>query len=128
MEPIVFISHSRLQPGKRELARAALAHRMPEIAADKPRTSAMLAYVDDDDTEVTIVHVFADAASFDAHLEGAAERSAEAAEFMQTIRFEILGQPSEAASAMFRGAAAQGAGLDLVPDYVAGFLRGPVDE
>lgn len=127
MEPIVFISHSRVQPGKQDVAQAFLGRGIPEIAADKPRTGAMLAYTDDDGTEVTIVHVFADAASFDAHLEGVAERSAEAAEFMQTMRFEILGRPSEAASAMFRGAAAQGAGLELVPGYVAGFLRGPVD-
>jgi hypothetical protein len=47
------------------------------IERDKPGTVAFLPYTDD---ELSIVHVFPDAAAIDDHLEGVNERVAEAAE------------------------------------------------
>lgn len=54
-----------------------------------------LAYVSEDGTRVTIVHVFADADSMDLHVEGAEERTRTAYEFVEPRGFEIYGMPSE---------------------------------
>lgn len=123
-EAIVFISHSRVLEGKLDGLRAFIAAGAPMLQAAKPLTLAFLPYLSEDERELAIVHVFADAAAFDAHLEGVAERSGAADEFIAAIRYEIYGRPSEAALGMMRAAADRaGVPLRLDPDSLTGFLR-----
>jgi len=122
--PIVFISHSRVKNGKLDGFRDFLATGAPALEADKPRTLAFLPYVSDDGTEVAIVHLFADPESFALHLDGVAERSAAAYEFIETLGFEIYGHPGEQILAGMRQAATQaGVSLRLEPEYLTGYLR-----
>lgn len=123
-EPILFTSQSRIRPGKVEGLRAFLAAGLPAIQASKPQTLAMLCYLDEAAEVLTIHHLFADAEGFAAHLEGVAERSARADEFIETIGFEIHGQPSDDVLAMLRGAASRaGVELALQPNFVGGFIQ-----
>jgi hypothetical protein len=123
-EPILFTSRSRVRPGKVEGLRAFLAQGLPAIQASKPQTLAMLCYLDSTAETLTIHHLFADAAGFTAHLEGVAERSAGADEFIETMGYEIAGRPSDEVLAMLRGAAAQaGVELRLQPELVGGFIQ-----
>ncbi len=69
-------------------------------------------YLDDEGTEMTVVHCFPDADSMDLHFEGADERSAAAYEFLEPQGWEIYGKPNEAAIGMMRQAATA-AGVDL---------------
>jgi len=122
--PIVFISHSRVRGGRLEALRTFLAAGAPQLRADKPRTLAFLPYLSDDDTELAIVHLFADAESFAIHLEGVAERSAAAADFFETIGFEIYGDPgADVLGAMRQAAAASGVPLRHAPELLTGYLR-----
>ena len=122
--PIVFISRSRVKEGKLEELRDMFATATPKLEADKPRTLVFLAYLREDQSALTIVHVFADSESFEVHLEGAGERAQTAYQFIETIGFEILGQPGDGVLESMRQAAARvGVPLKLEPEYATGFLR-----
>jgi hypothetical protein len=101
--PIVFISHSRVRDGRLGDLREFLASGGPRLEADKPKTLAFLPYLSDDGTELAIVHLFADAASFTLHLEGIAERSAAADAFIETLGFDIYGDSAPESSVRWDG-------------------------
>ena len=95
-----------------------------QLQADKPRTLAFLAYLNENDTQMTVVHVFGDAESMDLHFRGSDERSEAAYEFLQPDGWEIYGEPSEeVVESMRAAAAASGVTLTFQPEFVAGFLR-----
>jgi hypothetical protein len=122
--PIVFISHSRVREGRLDDLREFTATGAPRLKADKPRTLAFLPYLSDDGTELAIIHLFADAESFAVHLEGVPERSAVAAALIETIGFEIYGDPGpEVLGAMRRSASASGVPLRQEPELLTGYLR-----
>ena len=122
--PIVFISRNRVRPGRLADITTFLSTGAPQLEREKPRTLAFLPFLSEDGGEVTIVHVFADAAAFEAHVEGAEDRSRAAYELIEPVSFEIFGSPSSAVLESFRAASADGLGLDLHPAALPGFLRG----
>ena len=123
-EPIVFISHFRVKAGQLDALRPYLREGSATLQADKPRTVAFLAYIEDAGTRASIVHVFPDAEAMDRHVEGSQERSRDAYEFLQPDGWEIYGTPGAAALAMLQeGAVAAGVSLTVRPDYIGGFLR-----
>ena len=121
--PIVFISHNRVKPGRlddvHELSRSVFR----QIETEKPRTAAFLGYLSADETEVSFIHVFADADAFARHLEGADERSAAAYEFIEPLSVEIYGDAGDALLGMFRQMAEAGIPLTIQPGQLGGFLR-----
>jgi quinol monooxygenase YgiN len=122
-EPIVFISHHRIKEGKLEALRNLHQEVVELIEEQKPDTLVFLAYVDEDAGEVSFVHVFPDAESMDTHIQGAAERSKKAYEFMQPRGFEIYGKPSAWVLEMMEQTARSGATLSISTDHLGGFLR-----
>ena len=123
-QPIVFISHSAIKPGKHEGFRAFIRSGADGLAAEKPGTVVFLAYLDEDASRVSIVHVFPDADAMNAHLEGVEERSREADMFIETRGYEIYGSPDEPVLRMMR-AFADGSGVPLTvrPELVGGYVR-----
>jgi hypothetical protein len=123
-EPIVFVSHHRIKPGKADALRALIPDVWSSIETDKPRTLVNLAYVNDDGSEVTFMHAFADVEAMQLHWQGADERSRLAYEYIEPIGFEIYGSAGDQiVEGMKAEAAEAGATLALWPDFVAGFLR-----
>jgi quinol monooxygenase YgiN len=102
-QPIVLISHSTVKDGKLEALKDYLREGVEQLEADKPGTLVFLPYLNDDGTELTIVHVFADAEGMDAHMEGVQERAAAAYEFIQSVGYEIYGTPSDSILESMRG-------------------------
>lgn len=122
--PIVFVSHLRVREGGLDAMRAMTSRVVEQIRADKPLTAAFLAYLSEDESMLTIVHVFADADAMDRHIEGADDRAQAAYELLAQVAWEIYGEPSEQAIATMRaGASATGATLSVVRESVGGFLR-----
>jgi quinol monooxygenase YgiN len=123
--PIVFISHNRVKPGRiaelRQLSRVVFA----DMEAAKPATAVFVGFVDDDEREVTFIHVFADADGFERHVQGSDERSAAAYELIEPRSVEIYGDAGETVLAMFRQMAEAGVALTVQPDLLGGFLRIP---
>jgi hypothetical protein len=123
-DPIVFISHHRIKPGKAEPMKALLAGVWSAMKTDKPRTLMNLAYVNEEGTEITFMHAFADVEAMRLHWEGADERSRQAYEYIEPIGFEIYGSAGEQIVEGMRAEAADGgARLGLWPEFVTGFLR-----
>jgi hypothetical protein len=123
-QPIVFVSHFVVKEGQLDRLREFSTEAIRSLEAEKTRSTAQLAYLDEAGTTMSIVHVFADAETMDLHFEGADERSKVAYQFMDPAGWEIYGTPSDAALGMMRAAAAAaGVGLKVAPELVAGFLR-----
>jgi len=123
-EPVVFVSHFSINEGALDALRRYTEETTQELERDKPRTGVFVSFINDDLTSASFIHVFSDADSMDAHVQGAEERSKAAYEYIKPAGWEIYGRPSEATMEMFRQAAAgTGVGLTVEPDYLAGFLR-----
>ena len=120
-DPIVFISHSRVKEGMREPLERFSLEAWPVLEAEKPGTVFQYGYLSRDEREVHFIHVFPDAAAFDAHMMGAGDRSSSAAEFIDTYQFAIYGTPSDEALSALR----QAPNVDLVvhPDNIGGYIR-----
>ena len=65
-EPIVFTSHFRVKAGKAEAYKRLQHEIAKQLQSDKPRTLVFLAYLTENDTEMSVVHVFGDADIHDA--------------------------------------------------------------
>ena len=122
--PIVFVSHSSIRDGRVEGFRDLIRRGAPVLEADKPGTVVFLAYLDEDGSEASIVHVFPTADAMSAHLEGVQERSEEADAFIQTTAYEIYGSPAPEVVQMMRAFAERsGVPLTVHPEHVGGYLH-----
>ena len=73
-DPIVFISHFQIREGALDAYRQLqMESCVRDLEAAKPRTQVFLTYVDTAGSQMTAVHVFADAESMDLHFEGSDE-------------------------------------------------------
>ena len=122
-EPIVFISTHRIKEGKLDEFKELSRKMTPLIEEGKPNTVFFQSYLNDEGTELTVVHVFPGADAMDLHFEGADERSGSAYEFIQPERFEIYGPASDQVLATMRRQAGPGIGLTVKPQNLAGFIR-----
>jgi len=124
--PIAFVSHFRVKEGALDAVREMGRVVTERIRAQKPGTAAMAAYLSDDGTRLSIVHVFPDASAMDAHFEGADERATAAYEHIVPEGWEIYGPATATAvEQVRREAAAVGVTLSLAPEFLGGFLRTP---
>ena len=123
-KPIVFISTHRINEGKLDGFTELSREMTPLIEAGKPQTVLFQAYLNEESNEVTIIHVFPDADAMDLHVQGADDRSAKAMEFLEPLRFEIYGTPSDQVLSGMRQQAMR-PGIDLVvkPHPLFGFIR-----
>ena len=120
----MFVSHFRVNEGKLEGLRRPWQEASRRLEVEKPRTLVFLGYLDEYGTHLTMVHVFPDAESMDVHVQGAAERSSAAYEFVEPEGFEIYGTPSDRVLEMMRReAATAGVTLTYQPENLVGFLR-----
>ena len=120
---IVFISHNRIKEGTADIFREMVAQMYPALEESLPLTVAHLGFYNEDETEVTFIHVFPDAAAMEAHMEGAAARAGAAYEYIESLGFEVYGPASETGLQGLRQAAADGVPLKVVPDSIGGYLR-----
>jgi hypothetical protein len=95
-EPIVFISNQRIKAGKLEGYKQYYLKIAEFTKANKPGTVAHLAYLNEDGTEASIVHVFPDAEAMEFHMRGIGEIARPALEFMEIVSFDIYGRPGDA--------------------------------
>jgi quinol monooxygenase YgiN len=123
-KPIVFISTLRVREGKLEGFKQHYRQGAQLIEASKPGTVAFLAYLNEDGSEVSIVHVFPDAEAMELHVQGADERAKKTYEFLEPPHsWEILGRPSETVLEMMKQAAASRTTLTVKPQLLGGYIR-----
>jgi quinol monooxygenase YgiN len=122
-EPIVFISHFKVKEGKLDGFKQHAQMMIEHIQANKPGTVAFIQYLNEEETELSIIHVFPDAEAYDRHLEGVGERAKGAFEFIEPIRRELYGMPNEQALAMSRPPAGSAMAFDHKPKRMGGYIR-----
>ncbi|MGE5251782.1 MAG: hypothetical protein ACM3QS_16385, partial [Bacteroidota bacterium] len=121
--PIIFISRNRIKEGRAADFRQHYADSLPVTRTEKPRTSAQLAYENEQATEVVIVRLFADADALDLQLQGASERSKKTYEFIEPLSIEIMGTPNPATVELMRKIAGSGIAVQISASYLGGFSR-----
>jgi len=122
-EPIVFISNQRIKEGKLDEYTQAYRQVAELTEANKPGTVAHLAYVNEDGTEMSIVHVFPDAESMELHMQGVDELAKKAFEFMEIVSFEIYGKPSDTVLEAMKKIVGAGVTLNIKPQPIGGYIR-----
>lgn len=123
-EPIVFISTLRVKEGKLAAFKEHFSGNVPRMEEAKPGTVVFCAYLNEAETEVNVVHMFPDAVAMDAHMEGVAERSQKAFQFVEPLRWDIYGSPSsQVMEAMTQAAQRASAELVVRPRPLAGYAH-----
>ena len=122
-DPIVFISHFKIKEGKLAGFKQHAQMMIEHIQANKPGTVAFLQYLNETETELSIVHVFPDAETYDRHLEGVGERAKGTFEFIEPLRRELYGIPSEQALRMSKPPDGSRMAFDHKPQLMGGYIR-----
>jgi hypothetical protein len=122
-KPIVFISHFKVKEGKTEGLQQLNEKVTAQLKTDKPGTVGFLLFMNQAATELSIVHIFPDAESFDRHIEGAGERSNVSLEFIEPTGRELYGMPSDQAMEILEPPKEYEMTFLRVPKFSNGFLR-----
>jgi hypothetical protein len=124
--PLIFISHSRIKPGKEEQYRSHVTAATELVELDEPRMIAFNSYRSEAGTDVSTVQIHPDADSLDTHLKLFQERLSDRAfDALDSYEINIFGTPSEAARESLTQMTTHVPGLRLrvLPLHEAGFLR-----
>jgi quinol monooxygenase YgiN len=122
-KPIVFISHFRVKEGKFDNLMQLNQKVTEQIQATKPGTVAFLQYLNEQGTELSIIHVFPDADSFDRHIAGADARAKTALEFIEPTHREVYGMPSNQVLEMLRPPDDSGIDFQIMSQPAGGYIR-----
>lgn len=123
--PLFVIRTFRIKEGKLQALKQFLPEFFKAIEANEPRLLAMNAYVDEDGTEVTFVHVHPDAASMDLHEKAGHEHTERArTQFLDaTTSLQVYGELSDEVLEGATRLARSGVSLTMKPEHLGGFTR-----
>ena len=122
-EPIIFVSNQRIKEGKLDGYKQYYRQVAELTERTKPGTVAHLAYVNDDGTELSIVHIFPDAESMNLHMRGVDELAQKAYEFIEIVSIEIYGRPSDTILENMQQIVGSGVTLHLKSQNIGGYIR-----
>jgi hypothetical protein len=123
--PFIFIATNRLKVGKLDDEKARVPGLVDFVEANEPRLIAFNEYLNEEGTEVAVVHVHPDTDSMAFHMQAIAERASNAyAETIDTTTsIQVFGAPSNAVVEMLRRQAGAGVPLSVKPHHLGGFTR-----
>jgi len=123
--PLIFISHSKVKPGKLAEYQEHCQQATDLVESNEPRMIAFNSYASEDGTDVSTVQVHPDAESLDVHLKIFAENlQARAFDALDSSEVNVYGEPSESARQQLEQMAAMtGIRVRIVPVHQGGFLR-----
>jgi hypothetical protein len=123
-QPLVYVDTSEVREGALEELKGAI-HELAEfIEANEPQLIAYNVYISDDGSEITVMHVHADSASLDYHMDVAGPRFEGFAKLVTLSSIHIYGEPSgRALRQLHEKAQLLGSGDVIVQDLHAGFSR-----
>jgi hypothetical protein len=122
-EPIIFISHQRVKEGKLEGYKHYYRQVAEQAKAEKPGTIAHLAYLNEEGAELSIIHIFPDAASMEAHMKGVDKLAKKAYEYVEILSFEIYGKPTDAVLENMMQIVGSGITVNIRPQLIGGYIR-----
>ena len=122
-EPIIFISNQRVKEGKLEGYKHYYRQVAEQAKVDKPGTIGHLAYLNEQGSELSIIHIFPDAGSMEEHMKGVDELAKKAYEYVEILSFDIYGKPADTVLERMLRIVGSGIGLSVKPQLIGGYLR-----
>ena len=120
----MYVDRSNVREGALPQLKAAIAKFADFVDENEPQLLSYSAYFSEDGSEMTVVHVHADAASLDHHLDIAGPRFAEFGDLLTLSSIHIYGEPSAKALGQLREKLRLlGSGEVIVHTPHAGFSR-----
>ena len=102
MQPLVYVDTSEVREGALGQLRDAIRGLASFVEQNEPRLVSYGVHFSEDGREMTVVHVHADSASLDHHMEVAGPRFAAFADLLTLSSIHIYGDPSERALGQLR--------------------------
>ena len=123
-QPLVYVDTSGVRKGTLAQLKTAIDGLAEFVEQNEPQLISYGAYFNEDGSEMTVVHVHADPASLDHHMEVAGPLFGEFAELLTLTSIHIYGEPSDKALGQLREKVRLlGAGRVIVHVPHAGFGR-----
>jgi quinol monooxygenase YgiN len=120
----VYLDTSDVRPGKLVQLKEAIEELADFIDENEPGIVSYSVYFAENDSRMTVVHVHADSASLDCHMDVAGPRFGKFADLLSLRSIHIYGEPSERALDQLREKARNLGAADVVVHAPhAGFLR-----
>lgn len=119
---VMFVGTYRIPPGHLDAWRTANREMTAFVEASLPDVIAFDAYVNEDGTEGTSIHLHLDSASFERYLDAAASRIGRGTQVVEVLRIDLYGSPSDQVIERLRR---MGPWPVNVRSHVDGFGRGP---
>jgi quinol monooxygenase YgiN len=94
---LIYVDTSDVREGAVEELRGAIKELVEFIDANEPQIVAYSVYLSDDEREMTVVHVHADAASLEYHLDVAGPAFRKLADLITLSSIRVYGEPSRRA-------------------------------
>jgi hypothetical protein len=121
---LVYVDTSDVREGKRDELEAAIPELAEFIEANVPEVLAYAVYLSDDGREMTVVHVHAESASLESHLQTGGPVFRKFADLLTLKSIRVYGEPSERSRQLLREKAAVLGPADVtVLPAKAGFSR-----
>ena len=120
--PLIFISHSRVKPGKLQAYQAHWKQATELVESEKPRMIAFNSYASEDGTDVSTVQVHPDSESLDVHVKIFFEKLQDRAfQALDSYEINVYGTPSDAVLESL--GQMPGLRVRVLPVHQGGFLR-----
>jgi len=128
-QPIVYVDTSEVRAGKLPQLKAAIQELAEFVEENEPQLVSYSVYLTEDESRITVMHVHADSASLDFHMDVAGPRFQQFADLVTLTSIHIYGEPSERALGQLRDKLRLlGAGDVVLHASHAGFLRASLPE
>jgi len=123
-EPIVYIDRSAILEGKFEELKPAIDDLVALIESEEPGLIAYNVYLNEEATEMTVIHVHPDSASLERHMKVAGPAFPKLVGLISLLTIEVFGKPSDVLlDLLFQKARLLGDGTVVVHEPLAGFAR-----
>lgn len=124
-EPFIFITTHTINDGELEAIKELSQAYTELVESADTGLVAFHFHLSEDEKEVSLVQVHADAASMDAYLPLARTKIAEALELSETTSIDAYGTPGPIVSEVVRQFKELGVRVRVMPHHLNGFTRGP---
>ena len=94
-QPLIYVDTSDVREGALDELKSAIEELADFVEKNEPQLISYNAYFSDDGSQITVVHVHADSASLDYHMEVAGPRFGRFADLLTLSSIHIYGEPSE---------------------------------
>jgi len=96
-QPLIYVDRSDVREGALEELKGAIGELADFVEENEPQLISYSVYFSEDGNQISVVHVHADSASLDYHMDVAGPRFGKLAHLLTLTSIHIYGEPSEKA-------------------------------